>query len=194
MERMEAMGGSFEVDSAPGRGTTITLGLSRRPIEESVPLPVAETSGLTTINQVCGVIQVLLVYDHAMVRQGLRAILEGYADVTIIGEAEDGMQAVAMAAELKPDVVIMDINLPHIDGIEAIKRIKAAQPMIVIIGLSVINSAHLVQAMKDAGAATFISKDAAVEQLHDTILALMPRSPEPAGSKRRPVSHDLPPM
>lgn len=190
-ERMEAMGGSFDVDSGPGRGTIVTLRLSLRPTVESVPLPVAVDSRITPTHQACGVIRILLVDDHAMVRQGLRAILEEYADVTIIGEAGDGMQAVVMAAELMPDLVIMDINLPDIDGIEAVKRIKAAQPRTVVIGLSVNNSIHLVQTMKDAGAATSISKGAAVEQLHDTILALMPQPPEPAGSQRRPVSHDL---
>ncbi len=137
-------------------------------------------------------IRVLLVDDHAMVRQGLRTILDRYPDLTIVGEAANGLEAVTMAAELMPDVILMDIKLPLMDGIEATKRIKAAQPGVVVIGLSVNNSAQRIRAMKDAGAATFISKDAVVEQLHDTIAALAPRPPEPAGSNSRPVSHDLP--
>ncbi|MGZ8393913.1 MAG: ATP-binding response regulator [Nitrospira sp.] len=177
LERMEAMGGSFEADSGPGRGTTITLGLSLKPTIESAPLSVAVNRRLTTINQACGVIRVLLVDDHAMVRQGLRTVLDRYPDVTIVGEAGNGLEAVTMAAELMPDVILMDIKLPLMDGIEATKRIKAAQPGVVVIGLSVHNSAKGIRAMKEAGAATFISKDAAVEQLHNTIAALAPRPP-----------------
>lgn len=192
LERMEAMGGSFEADSGPGRGTTITLGLSLRPTVESVPLSVAVNRRLTPIDQACGVIRVLLVDDHAMVRQGLRTILDRYPDVTIVGEAGSGLEAVTMAAELMPDVILMDIKLPLMDGIEATKRIKAAQPGGAVIGLSVNNSAQAIRAMKEAGAATFISKDAVVEQLHDTIVALVPRPPGPAGSNSRPGSHGLP--
>ncbi|MGZ9190159.1 MAG: response regulator, partial [Nitrospira sp.] len=162
------------------------------PTVESAPLSVAVNRRLTTINQACGVIRVLLVDDHAMVRQGLRTVLDRYPDVTIVGEAGNGLEAVTMAAELMPDVILMDIKLPLMDGIEATKRIKAAQPGVVVIGLSVHNSAQGIRAMKEAGAATFISKDAAVEQLHDTIAALAPRPPEPAGSNSRPVPHDLP--
>lgn len=191
-ERMEAMGGSLEVDSGPGRGTTVTLGLSLRPTVEPVPLSVAVNRRLTTIHRACGVIRVLLVDDHAMVRQGLRAILDRCPDVTIVGEAGNGLEAMTMAAELMPDVILMDIKLPLMDGIEATKRIKAAQPGVVVIGLSVNNSAQDIRAMKEAGAAAFISKDAAVEEIHDTIAALVPPSPEPAVSKRRPVSHDVP--
>jgi CheY-like chemotaxis protein len=174
MERMEAMGGSFAADSGPGRGTTITLRLPLKStvIVEAVTIPVelrAEPK-----DHASGVRRVLLVDDHAMVRQGLRAILATYADVTIIGEAKDGIEAVAMAAQLTPDVIVMDINMPQMDGIEATLRIKAAQPAAIVIGLSVNNSVQAVEAMKRAGAAAFISKDAAAEQLHDAIGALVP--------------------
>jgi DNA-binding NarL/FixJ family response regulator len=109
-----------------------------------------------------------------MVRQGLRAILATYADVTIIGEAKDGIEAVKMAAELAPDVILMDINMPQMDGIEATLRIKAAQPAAIVIGLSVNNSTQAMDAIKRAGAATLISKEAAAEQLHAAIAALVP--------------------
>jgi DNA-binding NarL/FixJ family response regulator len=78
----------------------------------------------------------LLADDHGLMRQVLAAILEGYPTVSIVGEAANGMDAVSMAAALKPDVIIMDINMPWIDGIEATKHIKAAQPMIRIRPLS----------------------------------------------------------
>jgi signal transduction histidine kinase/ActR/RegA family two-component response regulator len=172
LERMEAMGGSFEADSGPGRGTRITLRLSLRPTVEPAPLSVAVNRSITTISQASGVIRVLLVDDHALVRQGLRTVLDRYPDVTIVGEAGNGLEAVAMAADLMPDVILMDIKLPLMDGIEATRRITVAQPGVVVVGLSVNNSAQGIRAMKEAGAATFIPKDDVVEQLHDTIAAL----------------------
>jgi DNA-binding NarL/FixJ family response regulator len=115
------------------------------------------------------------VEDHALVRQGLRAILDGFSDLSVIGEATNGVEAVSMAADHMPDVVLMDINMPHMDGIEATRRIKAAQPETIVIGLSVNNVQHLQEAMREAGAGAFVSKDAAAEQLHDVITALIPQ-------------------
>jgi DNA-binding NarL/FixJ family response regulator len=74
--------------------------------------------------------RVLLADDHGLIRQVIGAMLERYPAVSIVGEAADGLEAISMAAALKPDGIIMDINMPKIDGIEATKQIKAAQPMI----------------------------------------------------------------
>ena len=87
------------------------------------------------------------------------AMLECNPAVSIVGEAADGMEAIYMAAVLRPDGIIMDINMPKINGIEATKQIKAAQPMIRIIGLSVIDDEHVRQAMKTAGAEGVLLKD-----------------------------------
>jgi DNA-binding NarL/FixJ family response regulator len=104
--------------------------------------------------------RVLLADDHGLMRQVLGAILEQhYPTVSIVGEAANGMEAVSMAAALKPDGILMDINMPKIDGIEATKQIKAAQPMIRIIGLTVIEDEHVTQAMKAAGAEAVLLKD-----------------------------------
>lgn len=119
-----------------------------------------------------GGIRILLVDDHAMIRQGLRTILEGYADTLIIGEATNGFEAIAMASDLRPDVIIMDVNMPQLDGIAATQRIKAAQPAVIVIGHSVNESRQVVEAMKGAGADAFLSKEAAAGQLHDAITAL----------------------
>ncbi len=178
MERMEAMGGSFEADSAPGRGTTVTLRLPLKSTVVAEPLSIAATLHVELrakpIDPGLNVRRVLLVDDHAMVRQGLRAIFGGYADVTIVGEAGNGMEAVAMAVELMPDVIVMDINMPQMDGIEATKQIKDARPAAIVIGLSVNNSAQVMDAMKRAGAAAFVSKDTAAEHLYNAIAALAP--------------------
>jgi DNA-binding NarL/FixJ family response regulator len=112
--------------------------------------------------------RVLLADDHGLIRQVIGAMLEGYPAVSIVGEAANGMEAIYMAAVLRPDGIIMDINMPKIDGIEATKQIKAAQPMIRIIGLSVIDDEHVRQAMKTAGAEAVLLKDE-THRLYETI-------------------------
>jgi len=107
--------------------------------------------------------------DHAMVRQGLRSILETYSDLEIIGEAADGFEAVEFAISTQPDVVVMDINLPKLNGIEATTRIKNYAPNAVVIGLSVQHSAQTLNAVLDAGASALLSKEQATVDLYRTI-------------------------
>ncbi|HET6673891.1 MAG TPA: response regulator [Nitrospiraceae bacterium] len=116
-------------------------------------------------------IRVLLVDDHAMVRQGLCGLLDAYAGIQIIGEAASGEQAVALADELQLDVVLMDVNMPGMNGIEATRAIKSAKPAVVVIGLSIQNAGQVATAMKEAGASAFLNKEAAVEDLYQSILA-----------------------
>ncbi len=177
-ERMDAMGGWFQAESAPGRGTTITLGLpleqALRSQERHVPTSPGGRVHDTSTPTMSDVHRVLLADDHALVRQGLRAILEGFPDVSIVGEASNGVEAVAMVDACLPDVILMDVNMPKMDGIEATKRIKDAHPSAIVIGLSVNDSTHIITAMKEAGAADFVSKDAAAEALHDALHACHP--------------------
>ncbi|ALA59158.1 response regulator [Nitrospira moscoviensis] len=114
-------------------------------------------------------IRVLLVDDHAMVRQGLRSLLELYPDFEVAGEASNGEEALELVRELSPAVVVMDINMPKLNGIEATARIKKMYPHIVVVGLSVNASDQNRQAMTAAGATTLITKEAAVEQLYEEI-------------------------
>jgi DNA-binding NarL/FixJ family response regulator len=104
-----------------------------------------------------------------MVRQGLRSVLDAYADVQVVGEAQDGSEAVRLAEELRPRVVVMDINMPTLNGIEATERIKTQWPGTVVIGISVNTGDANGQAMKQAGAAGLIAKDAAVDELYALI-------------------------
>ena len=117
-------------------------------------------------------IRVLLVDDHAMVRQGLRSVLESYADVDVVGEAADGEAAIADAERFRPSVVIMDINMPRMNGIEATARIKARFPETVIIGLSV-NAGGSQEAMIAAGASALLTKEAAVDELYHSIQTVL---------------------
>jgi CheY-like chemotaxis protein len=173
-ERMEALGGRFVVESAPGRGTRASLMLpcgSKRP--DLVTPAVQGVAGLAgvAVAKREGATRVLLVDDHAMVRQGLRGILDGYQDLHVIGEAADGQEAVELACALSPDVVVMDVNLPKIDGVEATKLIKAQRPSTVVIGLSVHQANQIQHMFKEAGAAGYITKDAAADSLHEAIIS-----------------------
>ena len=114
-------------------------------------------------------LRVLIADDHAMLRQGLCSVLRAQPDFEIIGEAADGHQAVTMARQLKPDIVLMDVTMPELDGVEATRMIRQEHPTMVVIGLSVQTARQIEAAMKEAGAAAFVSKEAAVEQLCEAI-------------------------
>jgi PAS domain S-box-containing protein len=185
-ERMKAFGGRLDLVTAPGQGTTavLLLPLEEEPeprmdglLYEGAPLPgeLAGVSGGDLMSSAPKALTVLLVDDHAMMRQGLRSVLEGHADVQIVGEASDGVEAVAMADELRPAVVIMDINMPRLNGIEATTRIKAQHPDIRVIGLSVNAGPNNKEAMLKAGADMLLTKEAAVEELYRGIQSVVPQ-------------------
>lgn len=115
-------------------------------------------------------IRVLLVDDHVMVRQGLRAVLDAYADIELVGEAANGEEAVRRAEQRRPEVVVMDINMPGMNGIEATAQITQRYPETRVIGISVNAAGENQDAMRRAGAAQLMTKEAAVEELHDAIL------------------------
>ncbi|HMU54122.1 MAG TPA: response regulator [Nitrospira sp.] len=177
-ERMQAMGGWFNITSAPGVGTTATLSLPLPAVSETkqadAELQTEDTSPLVPDRPTNGDahrIRVLLVDDHVMVRRGLKVILEDFPDLAVIGEAGDGREALEKVTELAPDLVLMDINMPWMDGIEATRRIKQTRPETPIIALSIDNQPHTRDAITAAGATTFVSKDAEAEYLHGVILA-----------------------
>jgi DNA-binding NarL/FixJ family response regulator len=116
-------------------------------------------------------IRVLLVDDHERVRAALRDLLQSYPNLSLVGEASNGEEAVRLVRELSPSVVVMDINMPKLNGIDATMKIKMSYPHVVIVGLSVSASDVHRQAMTAAGATTLISKYMAVEQLYVEIQA-----------------------
>ena len=122
-------------------------------------------------------IRVLLVDDHPVVRRGLIALLGAEPDMEVVGEAGTGQQAVTLSQALHPDVVVMDLTLPSLDGVEATRQICLAHPSTVVIGLSVHPTHQVEQAIRAAGAAAFLTKDCAVDQLYEAISsAMMARS------------------
>jgi DNA-binding NarL/FixJ family response regulator len=114
-------------------------------------------------------IRVLLVDDHTMVRQTLHSLLDLYANIEVVGEACNGEEAVTMATALSPTVILMDINMPKMNGIKATAIIKANCPDIIVIGLSVHSEGGREQAMTEAGATVLLNKEAAFEELYEAI-------------------------
>jgi len=113
--------------------------------------------------------RVLIADDHAVVRQGLRTFLELQDDIEIVGEAADGEEAVRRATELVPDVVVMDLVMPRLDGIGAIREIRAASPSTRVIVLTSFADDDKVFAAVKAGAAGYLLKDASPQELGEAI-------------------------
>jgi DNA-binding NarL/FixJ family response regulator len=109
--------------------------------------------------------RVLLVDDYPIVRHALRTMLEGEPDIEIVGEAADGPGAIAFTHQLHPDVVLMDVSLPGMDGIQATRAIHAALPTTCVIGYSTFTRGARAEAMRDAGAMDYVPKDAPSEEL-----------------------------
>ncbi|MGD9727645.1 MAG: response regulator transcription factor [Nitrospiraceae bacterium] len=110
-------------------------------------------------------ITLLLVDDSDMIRETLRGILEEYENIEILGEAADGVTAFHLALSLRPDVVLMDIGLSRLNGIDATRRIKDLLPDTIIIGLSIHSVGQIERAMLVAGASAFFSKDVSPDEL-----------------------------
>ena len=114
-------------------------------------------------------IRVLLVDDHPTFRQALRTDLEAFQNIQIVGEANDGEDAVASAPKLQPTAVVMDINMPRMDGITATRLIRKQNPHIVVVGLSVDPQDYQIYAMQKAGAFKVVNKDSAVTEVYGAL-------------------------
>lgn len=117
-------------------------------------------------------IRVLLAEDHAIVREGLRLLIEKQPDIELVYEAEDGRAAVEHARELLPDVVIMDITMPNLNGVEATRQITKEFPRIKVIALSVHSNRRFVADMLEAGAAGYVLKECLFDELVQAIQAV----------------------
>src|SRR6476469_4960228 len=114
-------------------------------------------------------IRVLLVDDHRMVLEGLRVLLQPLEYVEVVGTAGTAAQALALAATSQPDVVLLDINLPDINGIEVCRRLVAQQPAIKVVALTTLNERSYLTRMLQAGAAGYVLKNALPEELAEAI-------------------------
>ena len=117
-------------------------------------------------------IRLLLADDHAVVRSGLRMLLQAQPDMIIVGEAETGQEAIHRVAELSPDVVLMDIEMPGMNGIEATRRIKANAPAAAVLALTMYEDDQYFFEMLRAGASGYVPKRAAPDELVSAIRAV----------------------
>lgn len=116
-------------------------------------------------------IRVLLADDHQIVRDGLRMIIEAAADIVCVGEACNGQEAITLSQEYQPDVILMDLQMPQVSGLDAIEQIKNLQPQIAIVILTTYNEDELMIKGLRAGACAFLLKDADRNTLKETIRA-----------------------
>jgi two-component system response regulator NreC len=121
--------------------------------------------------------RILLADDHKIIREGLKALLEKAPDMEVIAEAQDGLTAVRLSQKLKPDVVIMDIGMPDLNGIEATRQILAQYRNIKVVALSMHSDRRFVLQMLEAGASGYLLKDSAFEELISSIHTVMSNHP-----------------
>ena len=115
-------------------------------------------------------IRVLIVDDHRLFAEALEAILSSESRIEVVGRARNGAEALEMALDLDPDVVLMDISMPVMDGVEATRRIREARPEACVLMLTGSNAAADVDRSRDAGAAGYVTKDRIASELGDAIV------------------------
>jgi DNA-binding NarL/FixJ family response regulator len=118
-------------------------------------------------------IKIILAEDHQIVRQGLRSLLAGEPDMKVVGEADTGRKALKLAQELAPDVIIMDISMPDMNGIEATRQLQVESPEVRVIALSMHSDSLFVMNMLKSGAMGYLLKDCALEELVKAIRTVM---------------------
>jgi PAS domain S-box-containing protein len=175
-ERLGYLGGRMKIVSAPGRGARFTLtipmpGYSEEPggdLTES-----GESAGSigrhSQQKDIATEIRVFLVDDHKIMRQGLARLLNSEPDIVVVGEASNGSAAIGLIRERKPGVVLMDISMPGMDGIEATRRIHEQMPEVKIIALSMFEEGNLAEAIIEAGALKYLSKSGPSEAVINAI-------------------------
>jgi len=185
-ERMQYIGGCIDVDSAPGHGTRVTL-----VVRVHEPTVIPERRQPAHLRRALSALpewpahdktRILLVDDHAIIRQGIKAALSEQVDIDVVAEASNGEQAFEQAHTHKPDVIIMDISMPIMNGIDATRRILAELPESQVIALSMFAQEDRADAMFKAGAVEYVTKDGPLEDLVAAIRRCAARSPTASGS------------
>jgi PAS domain S-box-containing protein len=171
-ERLALIGGSLRIDSAPGKGCRFILRLpypvQPAPIIADMEAPAPAAYG-DAERKTAGIIRVLLADDHTLFRDGIARLLDKEPDIAVVGQAKDGREAVEMARKLNPHIILMDINMPNLNGIEATRIIHREAPGVRIIGLSMHEEEERARDMIQAGAAGYKNKTCPVAELVATV-------------------------
>jgi signal transduction histidine kinase/ActR/RegA family two-component response regulator len=185
-ERASYIGGQLIIESSPGKGSRFTLTVpmvlsateasSARQSAGAQPYPSGQLPEAITGAEN---LRLLLVDDHTAMRQGLIQLIDPQPGIQVVGEAANGREALAKAQDLRPDVIIMDVSMPEMDGIEATRRIRSVMPHVRVIGLSMHEDEHITRTMQDAGAETLISKTVSSAELIRAIFGMQPVENQP---------------
>jgi PAS domain S-box-containing protein len=190
-ERVTLLGGRLEIDSAPGRGTKFRLVAplgaplsAAADADAASRVPVARTpdAGLPPFEP----LRILIADDHAAVRQAMREILQERPELALVGDAANGIEAIACAHTLRPDVILMDVSMPLMDGIEATRRLRLELPSLEILGLSMQPRPPGPHAIEEAGAAGYFVKGVDTKRLIDHLLRTHAAR---AAGRRSPAKH-----
>ena len=178
-ERLTLLGGRLDIDSAPGRGTRVRLVAPRDAAPGTADganeLSLSMTGAALAVDDDRAspdALRILIVDDHPAVRRALRQMLHQRPQFSVVGDASNGFEAIAYAHTLRPDVILMDVSMPHMDGVEATARICTELTGIRILGVSMLARSETADALEHAGAAGFFVKGTDTQRLIDHLLAL----------------------
>jgi PAS domain S-box-containing protein len=178
-ERARYIGGGLVIQSTPGTGSRLTLSVPYSLAKDGLQPGRARRSATSAEGkraERAGCIRVVFADDHQVMRQGLIKLIAGQPNIEVVGEAANGEEAVELARQLRPDVIVMDVSMPKMDGIEATRRIKSELPEVRVIGLSMFKDEQLARTMRQAGAETFLSKTTSSTELLQVIYGIASRA------------------
>jgi CheY-like chemotaxis protein len=178
--RLDLMGNTMDMDSTPGKGRELTsavpeAGMISAPKRAEVG-PAARQASTQVRPPQATMIRVLLVDDHAIIRDGLERLMNDEGDIEVVGHAADGLAAITQARTLEPDVVLMDVNLPELNGIDATRIVTSELPRVRVIGLTMHEEDETTRAMVAAGAVACLSKRESAATILATVRAHGPKS------------------
>ncbi|MBI5510399.1 MAG: PAS domain S-box protein [Deltaproteobacteria bacterium] len=197
-ERLSHFGGALQIDSAPGRGSRFTLmtSLALATTVEPVLAPAAslavprvvqrpQAGGAPRGYQAGDRIRILIADDHPVMREGLARVFAEQLDMEVVGEAGDGLETLELCGTLRPDVVVMDVGMPHASGVDVTRIIRAELPGVRVVGLSMHDEADMAVAMRKAGAVAYLTKDGPIDAVIEAVRGAVHKAEGGGGKARR---------